>query len=738
MKVTSVVLHNIHAHRDTTWSPNGARLVALTGANGAGKSTLASDALRYALYGELREGPDWIVTLGETEGSVLVTFEYGGQTYRAVRQRSTRSGGKSSLEFAIADGDAWRPLTGDSIRETQAAIAALLQMDAASFDSAVVLAQGRITALSEGTAAERKRVVGQVLGLEQYERAEAQAREEARDVEARVKADRDVADHLDAEVFRIREADVDDLANAKGLLEQSTTAIATTTTARDGLDVRIREGETKLAAAKAIADQVATLQGEKKRLGEQWHAARERVTTAQAEITRLEALQADRAEVDAAAEALPPAKAGLEQLVAGEAEERRLQREIADMDRAIRDLEAPHQQAVATWTAQHTAAAAKVTELEAHTKAGAAVCEACGQPVDRITAIAQLTAARLVVKNLGERPQEPIAIARARAGRIRLQDRAGELAWDPQVLVTQREFVEQLTAIAARREGIDAAAASIARERQAITAAEVEQSTITERGRAIASEISALQPRLEGLAEAEAAVASARKDRQGHDERLQALEGDRRRLERAIAAGEERLAIATQREQQAAEIRTRIAADELQGARLRKQVEAFGVKGIPARIVAGVVPELERYGNELLGELRPGMSMSIETQRAKKSGDGVIEALDLVVRDAAGERPLALFSGGERTSVALALGVALSRLVARRAGARIESLVIDEPDGLDGDARRSFGQALRVIAHRGDLSRVVLVSHHADLAEFADETYQVTKGPQGSVVEQVA
>jgi hypothetical protein len=89
-------------------------------------------------------------------------------------------------------------------------------------------------------------------------------------------------------------------------------------------------------------------------------------------------------------------------------------------------------------------------------------------------------------------------------------------------------------------------------------------------------------------------------------------------------------------------------------------------------------------------------------------------------------------------SVSLAIAVAMSRLVARRAGARIESLVVDEPDGLDSP--RSARLRAGAPGHRPPrrAAAVVLVSHHDDLAEFADATYQVTKGPQGSVVELTA
>jgi exonuclease SbcC len=173
-----------------------------------------------------------------------------------------------------------------------------------------------------------------------------------------------------------------------------------------------------------------------------------------------------------------------------------------------------------------------------------------------------------------------------------------------------------------------------------------------------------------------------------------------------------------------------------EAALLRRLVGAFGVGGIPARVIEGVLPELASYANELLAELRPGVELELRAQRAKRDGSGVVEALDLVVRDGAGERALGLFSGGERMSVSLAIAVGLSHLVARRAGTAIRTLVIDEPDGLDADARRAFGQALLVLANQGELERVVLVSHHEDLAEVADAVYAVRKEAAGSVVTQ--
>jgi exonuclease SbcC len=292
--------------------------------------------------------------------------------------------------------------------------------------------------------------------------------------------------------------------------------------------------------------------------------------------------------------------------------------------------------------------------------------------------------------------------------------------------------------VAARGEALDAARATIEREGANVLAADADQARSGGRGTAIAAEIAALEAR---VAEAEPDRADRRAMAEVRDALTAALEGDEaemRATERRIATLEATIARRDQLVTEAAALRARLAGAVTELARLRRLVTAFGATGIPARIIEGVLPELASLANDLLAELRPGMTLELRAQRAKKDGKGVVEALDLIVRDEAGERSLAMFSGGERMSVSLALAVALSRLVARRAGSRVESLIVDEPDGLDAEARRAFGQALRVIAHRGELSRVVLVSHHADLAEFGDATYEVTKGDRGSVVEQIA
>ena len=102
---------------------------------------------------------------------------------------------------------------------------------------------------------------------------------------------------------------------------------------------------------------------------------------------------------------------------------------------------------------------------------------------------------------------------------------------------------------------------------------------------------------------------------------------------------------------------------------------AFGKNGIPAMIIETAIPELESEANRLLSRMTDGrMSLMLNTQREKVTG-GVAETLDIQIADELGTRDYELFSGGEAFRVNFALRVALSQLLARRAGAQLRTLV---------------------------------------------------------------
>ena len=110
-------------------------------------------------------------------------------------------------------------------------------------------------------------------------------------------------------------------------------------------------------------------------------------------------------------------------------------------------------------------------------------------------------------------------------------------------------------------------------------------------------------------------------------------------------------------------------------------VQALGRDGIQALLIEDAIPEIEQEANMLLGQLTDNQAhLSIESLRDLKSG-GTKETLDIKISDALGIRPYELFSGGEAFRIDFALRIAISKLLARRAGTSLQTLIIDEGFG---------------------------------------------------------
>ena len=160
---------------------------------------------------------------------------------------------------------------------------------------------------------------------------------------------------------------------------------------------------------------------------------------------------------------------------------------------------------------------------------------------------------------------------------------------------------------------------------------------------------------------------------------------------------------------------------------------AFGKQGIQAMIIESAIPEIEDEANALLSRMTNGrMHVRLETQREKKSEKGeFIETLDIYISDEAGIRNYNLYSGGEAFRINFAIRIALSKLLARRAGARLQTLVIDEGFGTqDAEGRTRLVEAINVL--KDDFARILVITHIEELKDAFPVRIDVQKTPQGS------
>lgn len=160
---------------------------------------------------------------------------------------------------------------------------------------------------------------------------------------------------------------------------------------------------------------------------------------------------------------------------------------------------------------------------------------------------------------------------------------------------------------------------------------------------------------------------------------------------------------------------------------------AVSKDGIQALIIEEALPEIEHEANLLLGQLTDNQAhIMIESLRDLKKG-GSKETLDIKISDSAGVRPYELFSGGEAFRIDFALRLAISKLLARRAGTSLQTLIIDEGFGSqDEEGLAHIMDALYKI--QDNFCKIIIVSHLPAMKDQFPVHFFVEKHSQGSTV----
>lgn len=172
--------------------------------------------------------------------------------------------------------------------------------------------------------------------------------------------------------------------------------------------------------------------------------------------------------------------------------------------------------------------------------------------------------------------------------------------------------------------------------------------------------------------------------------------------------------------------------------RYQKLEEAFGKNGVPALLIEQALPEIEAHANELLDRLTIGqLSIHFETQseyKDKKRQDKK-ETLDILINDANGHtRAYEMFSGGEAFRINFAIRLALSQVLAKRSGARLQTLVIDEGFGSqDHTGRSRLVETINQV--KRDFSKILIITHLEELKDAFPGRIEVEKTPSGSQAE---
>jgi exonuclease SbcC len=164
---------------------------------------------------------------------------------------------------------------------------------------------------------------------------------------------------------------------------------------------------------------------------------------------------------------------------------------------------------------------------------------------------------------------------------------------------------------------------------------------------------------------------------------------------------------------------------------------AFGKDGVPAMLIEQALPQIESKANEVLERLSDGgMSIRFITQQAYKDSNrqDLRETLEIQISDGAGIRDYELYSGGEAFRINFAIRLALSEVLAQRAGARLQTLVIDEGFGSQDEiGRQRLVEAINLV--KSDFEKILVITHIDSLKDAFPSRLEVTKTDRGSVVD---
>lgn len=215
-----------------------------------------------------------------------------------------------------------------------------------------------------------------------------------------------------------------------------------------------------------------------------------------------------------------------------------------------------------------------------------------------------------------------------------------------------------------------------------------------------------------------------------------ALKEQENRLRMEVGAARQKVEVLADLRARREELRAVRGRKAAQVARYRQLERAFGKDGVPALLIEQALPQIENKANELLDRLSGGnMTVRFVTQAAYKDKrrDDLRETLDIQISDSAGIRDYEMFSGGEAFRVNFAIRLALSEVLAQRAGARLQTLVIDEGFGSQDDqGRQRLLEAINLV--RPDFAKILVITHIDELKDAFATRIEVEKTPSGSLI----
>ena len=850
MKLTKIKLQGFLSYQSACLDLSNVNIACISGQNGAGKSSIL-DAITWSLFGQARRKDDAIINEACDMTSVTLEFEYEGVDYQV--QRSKKKDRPVTLEIRMNSNGKWKPITEATIRETEAKIQSILKLDYETFVNASFFLQGRADQFAQQKPGDRKRILMNILGLDDWEtyREVTATRRRKLENEGASLAGRkqEILAELEEEPIRVRRLKE---------VEQNVKALSTSRESQEKLYEQLKASwdtieQIRIQAA-AFSSDASNLRA---RIGQSTRALGEREN----EAAQHNSILSRKDQIEAAAQSLHDVRGKIAAMEASSGEFHRLQVQRSEAVAELRNIEALLRQEIQRLESQEVSSksleekterlrqaraekqsildpiiaeagtiASLEEELESLRTANAEAkaenprlknemeglkarieeinglghtdtcdCPFCSQPLtaeSRENLVLDLTKQG---KALGERYranerlvssttaklcelQREIATLHGKENQARTISRevavldsqiegneatleewcqtgAGLLASARSVLAAEtygeaeRERIAKIDAELGQN-GYDVQAhESLRQEEDRVRQAEDDKRLLETAMAALVPlqrEIEALRNQIaldEGDArEKEEAYSKMVGQMAEFSDKSSSLDDAKRQLEQVrakeasarqdVGAAQQRVEVLQTLKEKLVEVNEQKDSIARQVAQLGVLEKAFSKDGVPALLIEQALPEIETESNRILSELSGGsMSVGFTTQKEfkDKKRDDLKETLDIVIDTNGDTRDYETLSGGEAFRVNFAIRLALSEFLARRAGAKLQMLVIDEGFGSqDENGRQRLVEAINAVAEK--FEKILVVTHIESLKDAFPTRIEVSKGENGSLI----
>lgn len=183
LTLKSIVLENIRSHENIVFEPNKTGITAISGANGSGKSTLV-DSIAWVLYGTKPHGVTKSIQMKRDQAdlkqdkcSATIIIELDNTEIKIERRIVSQKGTVECNVWELKNNE-WEHISGPSVSHSEAFILKRLKMDEAGFLAAVLVQQKQVDQLIASPPKERAAVIEHLTGIDTISHALSLARSE--------------------------------------------------------------------------------------------------------------------------------------------------------------------------------------------------------------------------------------------------------------------------------------------------------------------------------------------------------------------------------------------------------------------------------------------------------------------------------------------------------------------------------------------------------------------------------